>query len=396
MRARVCEESDYIEFLLAAQSAFGCVEAAASQPERLKSVAHDAYTRLLTRRPLDPEALWNEAQAVGGQALLQGGLLILDDTTLDKPYANKIDLVSRHWSGKHHRVVWGINLLSLIWTSCSNSSNSSSSVAPVVPLDFRVYDVNADEHGRHFTKNDHPRAMLDAAHKRGLDPEYVAFDSWYVGLDNLKHIRQLQWRFLTRLKSNRMVNPDRLGQVEIGTLQVPSEGAVVQLKGFGLVRVFQKRDAAGEVEHWATNDLEMTEETWRELARSCWRIESYHRGLKQCCGVERSQVTSATGQKNHLLLGLRAFLRLEAHRLRTGLSWYAAKRALFREAVRVARDQPPFSLDSKCVTPRLEPRFPVGLRHHAPGKYLRPTAQASTCSWGRPTEKRSKPSKALL
>lgn len=248
MRARVCQESDYIEFLLAAQSAFGCVEAAASQPERMKSVAHDAYTRLPTRRPLDPEALWNEAQAVGDQALLQGGLLILDDTTLDKPYAAKIDLASRHWSVKHKRVVWGINLLSLVWRSCS-----SHSVAPVVPLDFRVYDVNVDEHGRHFTKNDNLRAMLSAAHKRGLEPAYVAFDSWYAGLDNLKQIRQLQWRFLTRLKSNRRVNPDRLGQIEVSTLQVPPEGAVVQLKGFGLVRVFQKNDAAGEVEHWATN-----------------------------------------------------------------------------------------------------------------------------------------------
>jgi seryl-tRNA(Sec) selenium transferase len=29
------------------------------------------------------------------------GLLVLDDTTLDKPYAQKMDLVSYHWSGKH-------------------------------------------------------------------------------------------------------------------------------------------------------------------------------------------------------------------------------------------------------------------------------------------------------
>jgi hypothetical protein len=109
------EDNDYIEFLLAAQSAFGCVEASKSQPEGLKSVAHDAYTRLLTRRPLDSEALWNEAQTVGGHALFEGGMLVLDDTTLDKPYAQAIELVSRHWSGKHHRVVWGINLLSLVW-----------------------------------------------------------------------------------------------------------------------------------------------------------------------------------------------------------------------------------------------------------------------------------------
>ena len=88
----------------------------------------------------------------------------------------------------------------------------------------------------------------------------------------------------------------------------------------------------------------MTNATWRELALACWRIESYHRGLKQCCGVERAQVRSAVGQKNHLLLALRAFLRLEDHRLKTGLSWYQAKLGLIREAVRLTRSRPTFAL----------------------------------------------------
>jgi len=35
-----------------------------------------------------------------------------------------------------------------------------------------------------------------------------------------------------------------------------------------------------------------------------------------------------------LLLALRAFLRLEAYRLRTGVSWYEAKAAILREAIR--------------------------------------------------------------
>ena len=41
------------------------------------------------------------------------GLLVLDDTTLD---AQKMDLVTYHWSGKHQRVVKGIALLTLLWT----------------------------------------------------------------------------------------------------------------------------------------------------------------------------------------------------------------------------------------------------------------------------------------
>jgi hypothetical protein len=32
-------------------------------------------------------------------------LLVLDDTTLDKPYARNTELVTYHWSGKGERVV---------------------------------------------------------------------------------------------------------------------------------------------------------------------------------------------------------------------------------------------------------------------------------------------------
>ena len=67
-----------------------------------------------------------------------------DDTTLDKPYARKMDLVHRHWSGKHGRVVSGINLSTLLWTDGE----------ALVPTHFRVYDKPQD--GR--TKNEHFRA----------------------------------------------------------------------------------------------------------------------------------------------------------------------------------------------------------------------------------------------
>jgi hypothetical protein len=348
MSHQICQDTDYIEFLLAAQRAFDCVTAAQTHPDSSDSqgVAHDAYTRLLTRRPLDPEALWNEAQQVVGQAPQQGGLLILDDTTLDKPYAQKIDLVTRHWSGKHGRVVCGINLLSLVWTRTGIGERISESAEPmpVVPCDFRVYDVNADENGRHYTKNDHFCAMLQTAQARGFAPQYVAFDSWYSGLSNLKVVRGLGFKFLTRLKANRLVNPDNSGLVAVSTVDVPEAGAMVHLKGFGLIRLFRHAAADGTAEHWATNDQEMSGACWRTLAGACWRIESYHRGLKQCCGIERAQVRSATGQKNHLLLCLRAFLRLEAYRLKTGITWYQAKANLMVDAIRKARTKMPIQL----------------------------------------------------
>jgi putative transposase len=86
----------------------------------------------------------------------------------------------------------------------------------------------------------------------------------------------------------------------------------------------------GDAEYWATDDLQMEEGKRAELERQGWGI----RALKRCCGVERAQVRKAVAIWGPLLLALRAFLRLEVYRLRTGVSWYEAKAAIVRDAIR--------------------------------------------------------------
>ena len=128
MNAACCDELDYIQFLVAAQGVFTGTEAARCQPAAPAAPAHDAFTRLLRRQPPDTAALWREVCPLVDR---KSGVLVVDDTTLDKPYAKKMELVSRHWSGKHGRVVWGINLLTLLWTDgnallpCVSASTTS-------------------------------------------------------------------------------------------------------------------------------------------------------------------------------------------------------------------------------------------------------------------------------
>ena len=348
---------DFIHFLIAGQKVFTCTEAARSQPEDEGEAgpAHDAFTRLLQRRPptqefLLTEALWQEAESFVDRG---DALLILDDTTLDKPHANQIEHVTWHWSGKtwhwsgkHGRAVKGINLLTLLWggppsekeeknVSSDDEENEETTEAHF-PCDFRLY--NKDEDG--LTKNDHFRQMLGTASERGFDPEYVVFDSWYSGLDNLKKIRSCEWDFFTRLKSNRQVNPDdtynrktyNRNVRDLG--DIPEEGRVVHLKGFGFVRVFRTGSTGGDAKYWATNDLDMTEKERAELTRRAWGVETYHRQLKQYCGAESSQHRSAQAQHNHVLMSIRAFLRLEVHRLRSAVSFYKSQAAVIREAIR--------------------------------------------------------------
>jgi hypothetical protein len=319
---------DYIQFLIAAQRAYTCTEAARCAG----AVSHDAYTRLLSRLPPDTAALWREVEPLVSKAQ---GLLVVDDTTLDKPYARKMGLVTRHWSGKHHAVVEGINLTTLLWTDGRAS----------LPCDCRLYEP-AEPGKEQVTKNDHFLAMLGTAKERGFSPRYVCFDGWYSGLENLKALRGHGWHFLTRLKGNRLVNPDGTGNVAVKDVAIPAQGREVHLKGFGFIRVFRTVAPDGDAEHWATDDLEMGDAARQDLARQVFAIENYHRQLKQCCGVERAQVRSARAQKCHILLSLRAFVRLEAHRLRTGISGYAAKAGLIREAIRLYLRQPSITLEA--------------------------------------------------
>ena len=111
MNAPKVTDLDYINFLLAAPRVVSCTEGARVQPEGPRRAAHDALNRLLDRLEPDTTPLWREAEPLVDRTL---GLLVIDDTTLDKPYARKIALVHRHWSGKHRRIVAGINLVTLV------------------------------------------------------------------------------------------------------------------------------------------------------------------------------------------------------------------------------------------------------------------------------------------
>src|SRR5262245_39055729 len=108
-----CRDTDYIDFLIATPRAASCCEAARSGPPARDPAAHDAYTRLLTRLGPDPETLYREVEPLLDKG---DGVLVLDDSTLDKLHAKAIEPVHRHRSGKHKSVVRGINLISLIWT----------------------------------------------------------------------------------------------------------------------------------------------------------------------------------------------------------------------------------------------------------------------------------------
>ena len=188
--------------------------------------------------------------------------------------------------------------------------------------------------------------MVQQAHQRGFEPKLVAFDSWYSGLANLKLLRSLNWHWLTQLKENREVSLDRSGNRAISEIFIPSQGTVVHLKGYGWIKVFRTVAKNGDAEYWATSRLDMTLEQAAFYALDAWQIEVYHRGIKQFTGVERGQYRLEVSQRNHIGLAIRAFVRLEVHRMRTGISWFDAKTGIIRSAMRLYLAHPTITLGS--------------------------------------------------
>ena len=180
------------------------------------------------------------------------------------------------------------------------------------------------------------------AYERGFRPECVCFDSWYASLKNLKLVRRLFGGFLTRLEADRQVNPDHTFNRALATVELAETGTVVHLKGFGFIKVFKIVVTENHIEYWATNDLQMVDLTRLKFAQLSWMIETYHRGIKQFCGIERCQARSETAQRNHIELALRAFLRLEYHSFVNGISWFEAKTSIIRDAVRTYLANPAY------------------------------------------------------
>lgn len=315
MQSEKCSLDLYVDFLVASQKQYSGLELSRVAPQ---AMAHDAISRWLAKEKLTPKRLWQASQSLVER---QRGYLILDDTILDKPYATKMALVKRQYSGKHHRVVQGIALVNLLWTDGKR----------IVPIDYRVYDPTHD--GK--TKNDHGRELLSLAQQRQFAPSYVLLDAWYTSVDNLKAIARQGWKWVGELKANRLVSVKQGEYVHASDLEWTATPVhKVWLKAYGFVLVSKTVTSNGDVAYIATNDLSLTTpETVKDHYAYRWTIETFHRGIKQCCGIERCYSVKQRSQRNHILCAFLAFLQLEWQRLHTAISWYDYKWSIVRPSV---------------------------------------------------------------
>lgn len=191
--------------------------------EILEDLSHDSVNRFLLRERYEPLDLFDEVKPY---IKLVGGTLSCDDTVIDKPYSNPslTELIGYFWSGKHHRIIKGLHLITLYYTDLLGKS---------ISVNYRSYDKREKK-----TKNEYFREMITEVITWGLQPEMITGDAWYSSNENLKFLKNRKLSFLVGIAKNRKVSLGRCEYVRVENLEIPDGGLVVFLKNFGCVKVF--------------------------------------------------------------------------------------------------------------------------------------------------------------
>ncbi|WP_083866358.1 transposase [Calothrix sp. PCC 6303] len=298
--------------------------------EILGDVSHDSVNRFLLRERYEPKDLFDIVKEIIN---IEGGILSVDDTVIEKLYSNPkyAELIGYFWSGKYHKTIKGLNLITLYYSDIRGNC---------VPINYRIYDKKEGK-----TKNDYFQEMLIEVTDWGLKPRIVTGDSWYSGVENLKFLRNQKLGFLFGVEKNRTVSNEPGKYCQVSTLEIYDEGLITHLREFGFVKLFRKVFKKEDSRHYIfyQPDDENQKEVLQQITRTefitihdtHWGIESFHRAVKQLCGICRFMVRDSHAIKTHIFCSLQAFVRLEKMRSENIIdNWYEVQRNLFTKVIR--------------------------------------------------------------
>jgi hypothetical protein len=265
-------------------------------------ISHDRLQRMLYEKFAWSRRLWEHFAA---RMVREGGYLIIDDTAWAR-WAVQAEAVSWVWSSTHGRVLRGHQVVLLIWTDGRVR----------VPLGMRLWKKGGS------SKVALAQQLLREAERRGIRPEYVLFDSWYAAASLLHLLESLGWKYVARLKSNRLFEgqavrdrwPHRFGRA-VGRLRKVNHEV-------GVVKDGRR--------YFVTNDTKLSSAELKRHYRMRQQIEEVFRLLKQEFGWGGASAQRARAQVSHLHLGLYALCLTEAAAMEKGQTIYAFKRELFR------------------------------------------------------------------
>ncbi|MDF1876120.1 transposase, partial [Sulfurimonas sp. SAG-AH-194-I05] len=204
-----------------------------------------------------------------------------------------------------------------------------------------------------FTKNEIMQDKLQILHfVNAVKYKYILFDKWFASIKNLVFIEEkLKKKFVCPIKSNRKIALTQEAKnkgkyVNISTIDIESGSSrLVYLEGYEkplkLIKQVVKNGDDGESTYLylVTNDIDLSFDEVLEIYKRRWKIEEYHKSLKQNLKIEHSPTKVETSQRNHIHLAVCGFIKLEKLRLNYKMNHFAIKEKIYIEALKIAYEK---------------------------------------------------------
>jgi len=316
--------NDYCQFLLSSQTNFTLTYCA----EHVAEISHDAYNSYLRRDKLTPSLVWEHASCE--IIFSENGFIVFDDSVLDKSSAEAIELCRWQYSGNAKDVINGIGVVNAVYV---NPETNQFWV-----FDYRIYAPDFD--GK--TKLDHLIDMLrNAIFQKSLLFKGVLMDAWYATHKIMLTIDEWKKLFYCPIKSNRLVSEvnQKYHHMPVENLQWDddslSSGKTIHINKFPNnfhVKLFRITMSSHRTDFVVTNDkAQLNLEAVQEVYGCRWKVEEFHREIKQITGVEKCQCRKHRIQRNHIACSYLVWLKLKSIAYKTKQTIYQLKQGLLKQ-----------------------------------------------------------------
>jgi hypothetical protein len=193
-----------------------------------------------------------------------------------------------------------------------------------------------------FSLLDHVAAMLKGAvYSKQLPFTTVLMDSWYATQKLMAQIDQLEKLYYCPLKANRRVDDSggtmpyqRINEL-VWSAEDLQQGKLIKIRGFPAykkVKLFRVTVSTHRTDFVVTNDgSQASTDAVQDVCAIRWKIEEFHRELKQLTGVEACQCRKARIQRNHIACALLVWSRIKTIAYQTGKTIYQVKHGMLSD-----------------------------------------------------------------
>jgi len=313
-------------------------------------ISHDKVTRFLSSEDFRSSELWKTIKRKVREIESEEGVIIVDDTIEEKPSTDENEIVSWHYDHSKGRSVKGINIISALYLS---KGIRVPVVFDLVRKTKTVIDekTNKEKRVSEKTKNEQYREMLRVCVKNNIKFKYVLNDVWYASSENMMYVKtELRKDFIMPIKTNRKIalsKKDKLNgkYVTVSELELKENTQQeIYLEGvnfpLNLIRqIFKNEDGSQGVLHLVSSDLRLTYDKITSIYHKRWKVEEYHKSLKQHVALCKSPTKRVRTQSNHIFASIYAFFKLEYLSMRAKLNQTALRSKLYISANRTALNE---------------------------------------------------------